>query len=336
MANTASNQDACKNQSPVLHLKTDPSGLYFDCAGGARRLAPPTVDGRSSGEETRGSMNRGELVSRERRAMWLLILLLLFAVALGLGLWIASGAAGPPTPVISPIGLPKDVTSQRSAHFRFSAARPVTFECALDAQPFTTCGANVVGSKSYPGPLSLGQHTFKVRSALGHRTSPAATYSWFILRSSGQPPSPVRSPSWLVRRRPSSGSGSGGLVARSGGPRAARDRVAARAAAARSGGGSSPGGRPATTPPPPLLLLLLLRLRASRAACRSRSPGSVERARAGSGEGDPAQARQPELGPDPRHASDGLGRPLRARRPAARARPTSSSTRRPGSRAPHR
>lgn len=27
MANTASNQDTCKNQSPVLHLKTDNSGL---------------------------------------------------------------------------------------------------------------------------------------------------------------------------------------------------------------------------------------------------------------------------------------------------------------------
>lgn len=27
MANTGSNQDACKNQSPVLHLKTDNSGL---------------------------------------------------------------------------------------------------------------------------------------------------------------------------------------------------------------------------------------------------------------------------------------------------------------------
>ena len=27
MANTAANQDACKNQSPVLHLKTDNSGL---------------------------------------------------------------------------------------------------------------------------------------------------------------------------------------------------------------------------------------------------------------------------------------------------------------------
>jgi hypothetical protein len=27
MANTASNQDACKNSSPVLHLTTDNSGL---------------------------------------------------------------------------------------------------------------------------------------------------------------------------------------------------------------------------------------------------------------------------------------------------------------------
>ena len=27
MANTGSNQDACKNSSPVLHLKTDNSGL---------------------------------------------------------------------------------------------------------------------------------------------------------------------------------------------------------------------------------------------------------------------------------------------------------------------
>ena len=209
-------------------------------------------------------MNRGELVSRERRAIWLLIVLLLFAVALGLGLWIARGAGGPPTPVISPIGLPKDVTRQRSARFTFSAARPVTFECTLDARPFTTCGANVVGSKSYPGPLPWGQHTFKVRSALGHRTSPAATYSWFIIRSSGQTPSQAPGqPSGSPGGGPSSSGGGGGSSSSgsgsSSGGTSNGSSSGGGASGGSSGGGTSGGGtpppagpgQPPSSPPPP-------------------------------------------------------------------------------------
>ena len=210
------------------------------------------VDGRSSGEETRGSMNRGELVSRERRAIWLLILLLLFAVALGLGLWIANGAAGPPTPVISPIGLPKDVTSQRSAHFRFSAARPVTFECALDAQPFTTCGANVVGSKSYPGPLPLGQHTFKVRSGARAQNEPRGHVLVVhrpLVRADAV--SGVRSAVGTVRRRPVLERQRRELLAAVRRLRAARARVAGaraaghRVAVRRAAGPRQAGPRPA-------------------------------------------------------------------------------------------
>ena len=281
-------------------------------------------------------MNRGELVSRERRAIWLLILLILFAVALGLGLWIARGAAGPPTPVISPIGLPKDVTSQRSAHFRFSAARPVTFECALDAQPFTTCGANVVGSKSYPGPLPLGQHTFKVRAALGHRTSPAATYSWFILRSSKQPPSqaPVSSSGSSGGRPSSSGSGgtsssgSGGSGGQGSRPAEARGRgirwvVGRRDLGRRDATAGRPGSATTTTS-------ATASERAGRHAVRDFR--KRERARAWCDQGDRSQAREPELRPHPRHTSDGLRCLLRARSPVARA-PISSSTRRLESRA---
>ena len=203
-------------------------------------------------------MNWGELVSKERRAIWLLILLLLFAVALGLGLWVAHGAARPPTPVISPIGLPKDVTTQRSAHFRFSAARPVTFECALDVQPFTTCGANVVGSKSYPGPLSLGQHTFKVRAALGHRTSPAATYSWFILRSSKQPSSPASGHSPGSPGGNPSSNGNGGSPPSGGSGGQGSSPGGGSSGGGSSGGGSSGGGSsgggtstPGSPSPPP-------------------------------------------------------------------------------------
>ncbi len=204
-------------------------------------------------------MNRGELVSRERRAIWLLILLLLFAVALGLGLWIARGAGGPPIPVISPIGLPKDVTHQRSARFMFSAARPVTFQCALDERPFTNCGAKVVGSKSYPGPLPWGQHTFKVRAALGHRTSPAATYSWFILRSSGQTPAPAPGqPSGSPGGGPSSSGGGGTSSSGSGGSTGGSSTGGSSgggASGGSSGGGTSGGGTPPPAgpgqPPPP-------------------------------------------------------------------------------------
>lgn len=202
-------------------------------------------------------MNRGEVVSRERMAIWALIPLLLFAVALGLGLWSAKGAGGPPTPVISPIGLPKDVTHQRSARFRFSAARLVTFECALDARPFTTCGANVVGSKRFPGPLPWGQHTFRVQAALGHRTSPAATYSWFILRSSGQAsPAPGQS-SGSPGNGPSSGAGSGSSSSgsgSSGGGSSTGGNSGGGGSGGSSGGGTSGGGTPppgSGQPPPP-------------------------------------------------------------------------------------
>jgi len=192
-------------------------------------------------------MKRGESVGREGAAVWLLVPLLLIAVAL-LGVWVASGRTGFPTPEISPNGLPAEVTHARSASFIFTASRSVTFECALDGQPLAGCGVGVIAAKTYPGPLPFGQHTFRVRAAAGHRTSPAATYSWLILRSarpsSGQPsgnqPSGNRSGGGSSQ---SSSQGSGGQGSNGG-------TSDGGTSDGSSGGRSSPGA-PAPPPPPP-------------------------------------------------------------------------------------
>ena len=121
--------------------------------------------------------------SRVRKAVWATVLLGAFAAVFGFGALQAVGAGGPPTPVISSVGLPTNPTYQTSARFMFTDAQSVTFECARDGASYSPCGANFFGSKSYPGPLSAGSHTFRVRAVRGGRTSSAAEYTWAILTS---------------------------------------------------------------------------------------------------------------------------------------------------------
>ena len=158
-----------------------------------------------------------------------------------------------------------------------------------------------------PGTSPLGQHTFKVRSALGHRTSPAATYSWFIVRSSGQTPSPAPGqPSGSSGGGQSSGSGSGGS---SGGGGSSSGQGSSGGSGGQgssaSGGGSSGGGSSPGAPashrgqPPPLHLLRLLQ--ASRAACRSQISGSVSGLVPGATKVIPLTLANPNVGPHPRH-----------------------------------
>ncbi len=129
----------------------------------------------------------GDRRSKLRRIVWTAILLCVLAEALGLGILWARGAAGPPRPVISPVGRPADPTSETSAAFMFTSAQPVTFECSLDAGRFTPCGLGYFGSKSYPGPLPAEWHTFEVRAVADGRISPPASYWWTIAPGGDEP-----------------------------------------------------------------------------------------------------------------------------------------------------
>ena len=122
-----------------------------------------------------------ETPRRVRSAIWWPVLLVVALLVLVFGLLRAQGANGPAVPEISSVRSPDDPTEERSAAFMFTDAQTVTFECSLDASPFTTCGDGVFGSKAYPGPLRLGRHTFAVRAtAAGHVSAPAS-YEWTIV-----------------------------------------------------------------------------------------------------------------------------------------------------------
>ncbi len=68
---------------------------------------------------------------------------------------------------------PSDPTVSRDATFVFSGA--ASFQCALDAAPFTTC----TSPKSYTG-LSDGEHTFQVRGVNGANTGAATRFTWTV------------------------------------------------------------------------------------------------------------------------------------------------------------
>ncbi len=82
----------------------------------------------------------------------------------------------PPSPAITT--RPADPTNQVFAHFTYTDGQSgVGFQCQLDGSSFATCPA---GGVTYPGALSQGSHTFKVRAIAGTKTSSAASYSWTV------------------------------------------------------------------------------------------------------------------------------------------------------------
>jgi hypothetical protein len=73
---------------------------------------------------------------------------------------------------------PVDGTTDTSATFLFSSSDPgSSFECSLDAAPFTACSS----PETYTG-LEPGSHTFAVRATdpAGNVDPSPATYSWAI------------------------------------------------------------------------------------------------------------------------------------------------------------
>jgi hypothetical protein len=128
---------------------------------------------------------------RRRLVVWLVVTLCVLAELIGLGLVRAHGATALGAPIISAVGLPADPTTAPSATFFFTNDRTVVFSCTLDGGEPVSCGAGLLGSRSYPGPLEVGRHVFEVRAFAGGETSDPATYAWTVVGEPGEsaPPS---------------------------------------------------------------------------------------------------------------------------------------------------
>ena len=87
------------------------------------------------------------------------------------------------TPPVTTIDTnPTDPTTLTNASFTYHSSEPTgaTFRCKLDAEvDFTSCPG---AGKSYPGPLSLGAHTFTVRAldAAGNEDTTGDLFTWTI------------------------------------------------------------------------------------------------------------------------------------------------------------
>ena len=121
----------------------------------------------------------GDKRRKRRLVVWLLVTLCVFADLIGVGVLRASGASGLGAPVISPVVLPTDPTTERSAAFMFTYDRTADFRCTLDGAG-SDCGSGILGQAVYGGPLALGRHTFEVRALTGRDVSPPASYAWTI------------------------------------------------------------------------------------------------------------------------------------------------------------
>jgi len=93
---------------------------------------------------------------------------------------LANGLAAPTITV-----KPANPTSSQSASFTYTDSSTITkFQCQLDGGGYTDCGTVKTGSsKSYPGPLAPGSHTFQVRAVYNSTTSSATSYTWVIDRT---------------------------------------------------------------------------------------------------------------------------------------------------------
>lgn len=131
-------------------------------------------------------MKRLKTATRTTKAFVVLLAVLALGLS-GLGL-IALAAPGLPAPTIS--SQPANPTNATSASFTYTDSSSITrFECSLDASAFSACGTSRPSTKSYPGPLAQGSHTFQVRAVSGSQTSSATAYTWAI--DTVAPPQPV-------------------------------------------------------------------------------------------------------------------------------------------------
>jgi hypothetical protein len=84
------------------------------------------------------------------------------------------------TPPETTIGSgPSGYVKSTSASFAFSSSEEgSTFKCSRDGSSFTDC----TSPKSYPGPLSQGNHTFQVKAIdkSGNIAGTPASRSWFV------------------------------------------------------------------------------------------------------------------------------------------------------------
>lgn len=149
-------------------------------------------------------MTRFRAAGRTTKAI--VVLSAVFAVAMfGLGVY-ALALQIVPAPTIT--SAPANPTNQSSASFTYTDTLPITrFECRLDGSGFSACGTTRPSTKSYPGPLTPGAHTFQVRAVFGSQTSSATSYTWtidtvnpFAVSINGSAPNPTNAPSvsWTV------------------------------------------------------------------------------------------------------------------------------------------
>jgi hypothetical protein len=85
----------------------------------------------------------------------------------------------PPETTIDPNTGPTGTVTSTSASFAFSSSKPnSTFKCSLDGSTFAAC----TSPQDYPGPLSQGDHTLKVRAidATGTPDPTPASRSWTV------------------------------------------------------------------------------------------------------------------------------------------------------------
>ena len=85
----------------------------------------------------------------------------------------------PPETTIDPNTGPTGTVASDSASFAFSSSKQnSTFKCSLDGSSFAACAS----PKDYPGPLSQGSHTFRVRAidASGVQDPFPASRNWSV------------------------------------------------------------------------------------------------------------------------------------------------------------
>jgi hypothetical protein len=119
---------------------------------------------------------RSNRLRPRRRPLVLLAAITPLLAAAGAVSLAASGPAAVIAPTIT--ARPADPANQTSAHFTYSDPQSgVSYQCQLDNAAFNSCPA---GGVTYSGPLSQGNHSFKVRATVGSKTSSTTSLSWTI------------------------------------------------------------------------------------------------------------------------------------------------------------